>query len=164
MSKERDFECPSWGRKECHEMDLDKCICHLRAYTDEEWNQANIVLCLLKIKYYYWDSDMIDTSVDGEKSLITRMMNQLFYAEEEAQLIAEGDYSFENAEYVGGMGVFGWCDVLACLESICEIDDLIKQYFDELLAIREQMRMAFVRQSQSYEIDSNDDNKPQWGR
>jgi len=119
---------------------------------DKEWEQSVIFSCLLKINMYYFDMDVIGINSDrGPLTYIDQICIWWDSASDGARSIAEGDYDL-------GEGVlFDWMDAFGCLETVAEMDTLVKNNFEELSEIRSRVQ-------KEWQLAAHNDNVPKWGR
>jgi len=119
---------------------------------DKEWEQSVIFLCLLKMNMYYYDMDFIGIDSNrGPLTYIDRVFIQWDSVFDGARSIAEGDYDLDEGV------LFDWMDAFGCLETIAEMDTLVKNNLEELSKIRSRVQ-------KEWRLAAHNDEVPKWGR
>jgi hypothetical protein len=129
-------------------------------HDEKEYDQVGVKLSIFKIVYWWVNMDIIENH-DEDHDLDFCLYDYNNDFSHDIDLMVKGNFDDLN------MNLFDWMDVFSCLEVVAEIDNLVKDYYDDLLAIREQCKVAFLdrraENTDSNVIESNDDNRPAWG-
>ena len=130
-------------------------------YDDEQYDEAGLKLSLFKIVFWWLDMDIIENHSDNH-DLDYCLYDYIDSFTRDINVMIEGKFSEFYVELVD------WVDIFNCLEVVSKRDTLVKENYDEILALKLQCEIALVDGIQTNEdsesIESNDDNRPVWGR
>ncbi|CAI8156620.1 MAG: Uncharacterised protein [Methanobacteriota archaeon] len=128
---------------------------------DEQYDEAGLKLSLFKIVFWWLDMDIIENHSDNH-DLDYCLYDYIDSFTRDINAMIEGKFSEFYVELVD------WVDIFTCLELVSKRDTLVKEHYDEILALKVQCEIALVdgiqSKADSKSIESNDDNRPAWGR
>ncbi len=142
----------------------------------DEYDRTSILLCLLKVKLYWFDMDIVEGSpdiMDEDETLASigikpnclshKMLAHLFESQLCAKVIVETFYSSSPTEPdLDTSELFEWMDALICLEAYSKVDRLVKQHYEDLLKIKQFIAEMWKKSAEDVLISVNDDNIPEW--
>jgi hypothetical protein len=128
---------------------------------DGEYDEVALKLSLFKLVFWWLDMDIIENNPDNH-DLDFCLEECIDNFTRDIDAMVEGNFDEFYA------GELDWMDVFSCLGVVSKRDTLVEQHFDEILALKAQCEIALVdgiqSKSDTSSIESNDDEKPTWGR
>ena len=128
---------------------------------NEQYDEAGLKLSLFKIIFWWLDMDIIENHPD-DHDLDYCLYDYIDSFTRDINAMVEGKFS----EFY--VALLDWMDIFSCLDLVSKRDTLVKEHFDEILALKVQCEIALVDGIQSKtdanSIESNDDSRPTWGR
>jgi len=128
---------------------------------DDKYDEAALKLSLFKLVFWWLDMDIIDNH-EERHDLDYCLHDYIYRFTKDINAMTEGDFSKFHVTSLD------WMDIFSCLDLLSTRDTLVEQHFDEILALKAQCEIALVdgiqSKSDTSSIESNDDEKPTWGR